>query len=87
MGRLEGFPEEVLSTTLMCKVGGEVILVEAWEEQSFPLSMEIEGHQLEGVALAAPVPACLPPPRTPTPRQEPWQGQCGEFWLSSGLAL
>ena len=62
-GRVEGFLEGVLPATLTCRVGGEVILVEA---QGFPLSSEVGWPRLGGVAPAASPNARLlasPPPR------------------------
>lgn len=36
IGRTEGFLEEVLHTSSMCGTGGEVILVESWEQVVWP---------------------------------------------------
>lgn len=65
MGRAEGFLEEVLHVTLVCRVGGEVILVGVWEGPEFPPFTEVWGHC-----------SCCPPcqPACLLALCEPWRG-------------
>lgn len=65
MGRAKGFLEEVLQATLVCRMGGEVILVGVWEGPGFPPLTDVGGHC-----------SCCPPcqPACLLALHEPWQG-------------
>lgn len=61
VGRVEGFLEEVWHASGLCRVGGEVVSVEAWKEPGFPSVHRGWVAQAWALFLLSAMPTCLPP--------------------------